>query len=100
VRLWKLELQERADELGTTIAVYQLPPGTRAWNKTERRLLSFITQNWGAKLLDSCRMLSCLIARSTAAVPPKWSITVNCRAGLLHWLCSAKLAKESGEWGL
>jgi hypothetical protein len=33
VRLWKRELQYLADELGLTITVCHLPPGTSKWNK-------------------------------------------------------------------
>src|SRR5271157_3638966 len=33
VRLWKLELQRLADELGLSIEVHHLPPGTSKWNK-------------------------------------------------------------------
>jgi Rhodopirellula transposase DDE domain len=46
VRLWKVELQKLADELGISITVCHLPPGTSKWNKIEHRLFSFITQNW------------------------------------------------------
>lgn len=46
VRLWKLELQRLADDLGLTIVVLHLPPGTSKWNKIEHRLLSFISRNW------------------------------------------------------
>ncbi|MGH6777256.1 MAG: ISAzo13 family transposase, partial [Bradyrhizobium sp.] len=46
VRLWKVELQKLADELGLTIAVLHLPPGTSKWNKIEHRLFSFISRNW------------------------------------------------------
>ena len=49
VRLWKLELQRLADELGISIEVHHLPPGTSKWNEIEHRLFSFITQNWRAK---------------------------------------------------
>ena len=48
-RLWKLELQRLADELGLSIEVHHLPPGTSKWNKIEHRLFSFITQNWRAR---------------------------------------------------
>jgi Rhodopirellula transposase DDE domain len=44
--LWKRELQRLADELGISIEVHHLPPGTSKWNKIEHRLFSFITQNW------------------------------------------------------
>src|ERR1700722_16993041 len=33
VRLWKLELQKLANELGIEITVHHLPPGTSKWNK-------------------------------------------------------------------
>jgi hypothetical protein len=34
VRLWKLELQRLADELGADIEVHHFPPGTSKWNKS------------------------------------------------------------------
>ena len=43
VRLWKVELQKLADELGLRIAVVHLPPGTSKWNKIEHRLFARIT---------------------------------------------------------
>ena len=45
VRLWKLELQNLADEAGLEISIRHLPPGTSKWNKIEHRLFSFISQN-------------------------------------------------------
>ena len=65
VRLWKRELQRLADELGISIAVHHLPPGTSKWNKIEHRLFSFITQNWRAKPLISYRVIVDLIAATT-----------------------------------
>jgi hypothetical protein len=47
-RLWKVELQALADQLGLHITVCHLPPGTSKWNRIEHRLFSFITQNWRA----------------------------------------------------
>lgn len=35
VRVWKLELQLLADELGIEITVCHLPPGTSKWNRIE-----------------------------------------------------------------
>lgn len=64
VRLWKLELQNLADELGIPITVCHLPPGTSKWNKIEHRLFSFITQNWRGKPLVSHEAIVQLI-RST-----------------------------------
>ena len=50
-RLWKVSLQELADELGLRLFVCHFPPGTSKWNKIEHRLFSFITQNWRGKPL-------------------------------------------------
>ena len=62
LRLWKRELQRLANELGISIEVHHLPPGTSKWNKIEHRLFSFITQNWRAKPLVSYRVIVDLIA--------------------------------------
>jgi hypothetical protein len=65
VRLWKIELQKLADELGVPITVCHLPPGTSKWNKIEHRLFSFITGNWRGKPLVSHRVIVQLIAATT-----------------------------------
>ena len=65
VRLWKIELQKLADELGVPITVCHLPPGTSKWNKIEHRLFSFITINWRGKPLRSYRTIVQLIAATT-----------------------------------
>jgi hypothetical protein len=57
VRLWKLELQKLANELGIEITVHHLPPGTSKWDKIEHRLFSFITMNWRAKPLVSYQVI-------------------------------------------
>ena len=74
VRLWKLELQHLADELGFPIAVCHFPPGTSKWNKIEHRLFSFITQNWRGKPLISHQVIVNLIAATTT----KKGLTVRC----------------------
>lgn len=65
VRLWKVELQKLAGELGLEISVHHLPPGTSKWNKIEHRLFSFITMNWRGKLLVTHQAIVQLIATST-----------------------------------
>ena len=65
VRLWKRELQTLANELGLTITVCHLPPGTSKWNRIEHRLFSFITQNWRGKPLVSYQTIVQLIAATT-----------------------------------
>ena len=65
LRLWKLELQRLADQLGLEIAVCHLPPGTSKWNKIEHRLFSAITQNWRGKPLVSHEVVVNLIGATT-----------------------------------
>jgi hypothetical protein len=65
VRLWKVELQRLADELGFSITVCHFPPGTSKWNKIEHRLFSFITQNWRGKPLISYEVIVSLIQGTT-----------------------------------
>lgn len=65
VRLWKVELQKLADELGIPVSVSHLPPGTSKWNKIEHRLFSFISQNWRGKPLISHEVIVNLIASTT-----------------------------------
>jgi len=65
LRLWKIELQQLANELGFPITVCHLPPGTSKWNKIEHRLFSFITQNWRGKPLISHQVIVQLIAATT-----------------------------------
>jgi hypothetical protein len=61
VRLWKVELQRLADELGLAIQVCHFPPGTSKWNKIEHRLFSFITMNWRGQPLVSHEVIVNLI---------------------------------------
>ena len=67
-RLWKLELQGLADELGKAITVCHFPPGTSKWNRIEHRLFSVITRNWRGKVLhDYATVVSLIGAAKTDA---------------------------------
>jgi hypothetical protein len=74
VRLWKVELQKLADELGLAIQVCHYPPGTSKWNKIEHRLFCHISQNWRARPLTSRLAVVELIAATTT----KTGLTVAC----------------------
>jgi hypothetical protein len=74
VRLWKVELQKLADELGLSITVCHLPPGTSKWNKIEHRLFSFITTNWRGRPLVSHQVIVQLIGATTT----KTGLEVHC----------------------
>ncbi len=43
-RLWKVELQGLADEVGLRISVCHFPPGTSKWNKIEHRIFCHTTE--------------------------------------------------------
>ena len=60
-RLWKLELQGLANEIGKAIRVLHYPPGTSKWNKIEHRLFSFISINWQGIPLISIAVIIALI---------------------------------------
>jgi Rhodopirellula transposase DDE domain len=64
-RLWKVELQGLADELGLGISVCHFPPGTSKWNKIEHRMFCHITQNWRGRPLRSRAIAVNLIGHTT-----------------------------------
>lgn len=64
-KLWKLRLQDLADETGLTIHVCHFPPGTSKWNKIEHRMFCHITQNWRGKPLASLQVMINLITHTT-----------------------------------
>jgi hypothetical protein len=66
-RLWKVALQELADDIQLKITIAHLPPGTSKWNKIEHRLFSFITQNWRGQPLASLETIVELIGHTRTA---------------------------------
>jgi len=52
-RLWKVWLQDLADETGLQVTVCHFPPGTSKWNKIEHRMFCHITENWRGQPLVS-----------------------------------------------
>ncbi|MCL2135128.1 MAG: ISAzo13 family transposase, partial [Candidatus Bathyarchaeota archaeon] len=65
VRLWKIKLQELADELGLVLRVSHFPAGTSKWNKIEHRLFSFISKSWHGRSLVSLVVIVSLIGATT-----------------------------------
>ena len=74
LRLWKLALQQLADETGLIIQVCHYPPGTSKWNKIEHRMFCHITQNWRAKPLASLLVVIELISNTTT----KTGLKISC----------------------
>jgi transposase len=65
VKLWKVELQNFANEFGVEVTVCHLPPGTSKWNKIEHRLFSHISMNWRGRPLISHEVIVDLIGSTT-----------------------------------
>ena len=64
-RLWKVALQQLANDLGMRIMVCHFPPGTSKWNKIEHRMFSHISMNWRGRPLISHEVIVNLIANTT-----------------------------------
>ncbi len=65
VRLWKVDLQDFANETGLNISVCHFPPGTSKWNKIEHRMFCHISTNWRGKPLTSHEVVVNLIGNTT-----------------------------------
>jgi hypothetical protein len=90
VRLWKLEIQKLANEIGLNISISHFPPGTSKWNKIEHRLFSFITQNWRGKPLVSHEVIVNLIA----ATRTKEGLRVECGVDTNEYPKGIKVSDE------
>ena len=64
-RLWKVALQDLANDLDLVLQVSHFPPGTSKWNKIEHRLFCFITKNWRGRPLTSYEVIVNLISSTT-----------------------------------
>ena len=64
-RLWKIALQELADEIALPLHICHFPPGTSKWNKIEHRMFCFITNNWRGRPLTSVQTIVELISNTT-----------------------------------
>jgi hypothetical protein len=105
-RLWKIALQELANDLGLGLEICHFPPGTSKWNKIEHRLFCFITKNWRGRPLISYEVIINLIAQTTTNA----GLTVRAAVDTNHYetgiavsdaeLAKVKLtpAKFHGEW--
>ena len=67
VRLWRLQLQHLADDIGLAVQVCHFPPGTSKWNKIEHRMFCHISNNWRGRPLLSRQVVVNLIGSVTTA---------------------------------
>jgi len=63
-RLWKGQLQKRAEESGLRITVCHFPPGTSQWNKIEHRMFCHLTAHWRGRPLETRELIVSLIANT------------------------------------
>lgn len=89
-RLWKLKLQEFADEMGLTVHLCHFPPGTSKWNKIEHRLFCHITQNWRGRPLTSLQVIVNLIGTTTT----EQGLTVQARLDKNQYQTGIKVTDE------
>jgi hypothetical protein len=90
LRLWKLELQNLADETGLSLQVCHFPPGTSKWNKVEHRLFSFISSNWRGEPLRDYETVVNLISRTRTAK----GLRVICRLDRRKYPTGRKVTDE------
>jgi hypothetical protein len=64
-RLWKVALQQLANDTGMRMTVCHFPPGTSKWNKIEHRMFSHISMNGRGCPLISHEVVVNLIANTT-----------------------------------
>jgi hypothetical protein len=90
VYLWKVKLQELANEINKKITVLHFPPGTSKWNKIEHRLFSFISKNWRGKPLISAAVIISLIS----ATKTDTGLTVACVLDTNTYKTKVKVSDE------
>jgi hypothetical protein len=64
-RLWKVALQELADQTDLRLKVCHFPPGTSKWNKIEHRMFCYISKNWRGRPLLTRQTVVELIGNTT-----------------------------------
>jgi hypothetical protein len=89
-RLWKLELQNFANEINKPIWVMHYPPETSKWNKIEHRLFSFISKNWqGIPLISEVIIVELISATKTDK-----GLTVTCVLDKRNYETGKKVSEE------
>jgi hypothetical protein len=90
-RLWKVALQELANDLRLKLQVCHFPPGTSKWNKIEHRLFCFITKNWRGRPLTSYEVIVNLISNTTT----KNGLTVRAALDTNHYETGIEISDDA-----
>jgi hypothetical protein len=94
LRLWKIKLQNLANETGLSIQVCHFPPGTSKWNKVEHRLFSFISSNWRGEPLSDYETIVQLISNTTTSK----GLSVTCRLDRRKYPLGIKISDKEMEF--
>ena len=89
-RLWKVRLQQVADEIGLRIRVCHFPPGTSKGNTIEHRMFCHITTNWRGRPLVSRAVGVNLIANTT----PEAGLEIQAALDLHSYQTGVKVSDE------
>jgi len=89
-RLWKVCVQQLANELGLKITICHFPPGTSKWNKIEHRMFCHITENWRGRPLVSQAVIVNLIANTTTTT----GLTINAELDMNPYKLGIKVSDE------
>jgi len=92
-RLWKVALQQLANDLSLRLEVCHFPPGTSKWNKIEHRLFCFISKNWRGRPLTTYKVIVNLIANTTT----KAGLTVRAAIDRSHYETGIVVSDEELE---
>jgi hypothetical protein len=65
-RVWKVGLQNLADEFGLIITVTHFPTGASKWNPIEHRMFNLLSANWAGEPLDSYETILNYIRTTTS----------------------------------
>lgn len=90
LRLWKVCLQELANETGLEIHVCHFPPGTSKWNKIEHQLFAQISRCWRGQPLETLAILISLISATTTDT----GLSVKCELDTTEYMKGIKISDE------
>jgi hypothetical protein len=89
-RLWKVALQQLADDIQLTLLVCHFPPDTSKWNKIEHRLFTHITHNWRGRPLVNAEVIVDLIASTSTTT----GLIVKAALDTNHYETGVKVSDE------
>jgi DDE family transposase len=91
VRLWKIALQELANEWGLPVTVCHYPPGTSKWNPIEHKMFSYLSINWRGKPLRTLDAAAQYIRATTT----KSGLTIDAQIDKTIYQKGIKISKKA-----